>query len=221
MNCGIAASRSGLNRTNDDHSATHIDKEPRRRPVSPWQPLPLLSVGRGEVIRMSRKRSTPPLRRNRPTKVASREMTKIRGILFDVMSTPVSADEFDFAVEIFHMAALGQMPNSAIPPPPEGSSGFAFTDIPFNRGMLAVCREFMHLDDQKKQSLILRLMVYGDVIGDAKKDGRFAAHVIENEDVQLVSKLFQNSYAVCPLIRRRDRTTVDMGTLESIMLGAS
>ena len=52
---GIAASRSGLTRTNDDHSATHIDKEPRRRPVSPWQPLPLLSVGRRGVYRMTRK----------------------------------------------------------------------------------------------------------------------------------------------------------------------
>lgn len=81
MRCGIAASRSGLTRTNDDHSATHIDKEPRRRPVSPWQPLPLVSVGRRGVDRMKKLNTKPPLRRNRPTKVAVREMAKIRRIL--------------------------------------------------------------------------------------------------------------------------------------------
>lgn len=170
---------------------------------------------------MKKLNTKPPLRRNRPTKVAAREMGKIRGILLDVMNTPVASDEFAFAVDIFHAAALGQMPNSAIPPPPYGATGFAFTDTPLNRGMLAVCREFGHMDNQTKQALILRLMVYGDVIGDAKKDGRFASHVIDNEDAQLVSKLFQDSYAVCPLVRRRGRTTVDMGALASIMNGAS
>ena len=69
------------------------------------------------------------------------------------LTIAVDPEVFKFAVELFQEAASGRMTGSHVPKPDEPA--LHLTNIPMNRGMLAVVRETRHLDEDTRQALML------------------------------------------------------------------
>ncbi len=111
---------------------------------------------------------------------------------------PVPTDLMKYALRLFESAGSGEMPGSHIPrPDPDMGSGFALTNIPINRGMMAIVRETRHLDEVQQQSLMSRVMHFGQALDGAASDPRLQAHVREEGDGVMVSEEFVEACAQC------------------------
>jgi hypothetical protein len=120
--------------------------------------------------------------------------------LHEQLTTPVDRKTFEFAVGLFQAAAAGAIPDAHLLKPDPEKPGLYLTNIPINRGMLAVMRETRHLTDAQRQGISLRLMYFGEVVEAAATDSRFSEHVKRDDDgCLLVSGAFQGAYAACDL----------------------
>ena len=104
---------------------------------------------------------------------------------------------FRFAFDVYSKAASGEMVGSHLPKPDPGKPGLYLSNIPINRGMMAVMRETQHITDDERQSLCLRLMHFGEAMELARADSRLADHLKPDGEMFLVSRPFVDAYAQC------------------------
>lgn len=137
----------------------------------------------------------------------------------DAIQQPVPTDVFQFCVELFQAAARRTYPEATIPRPDPDKPGYYLTDIPINRGMLAVVKETRHLAKDVQQSLLMRLMHFGEMVDAASKDPRFDGHIKPGEtaDVTLVSSGIQDCYAACRFVLTGDHIAPDFGHLAELV----
>lgn len=139
----------------------------------------------------------------------------------EVVKSRVRPQDFRFAVELFNHAAAGHMPGSHIPPPGPGASGFYLTDIPINRGMLAVNREFMHLDMNDRRALLLRVSFFVDTVRELRGEPGFHQDILNDTDNVLVSERFIDAFACCNFVASNGRVRADVGDLLRKMEGST
>jgi hypothetical protein len=132
-----------------------------------------------------------------------------------ILTVPVDPAVFEFAIPLFQAAASGAYPDAHIKPAqPDDGPGFRLTNIPMNRGMLAVMKETKHLSQDEREALVMRLMHFGDAFVAARADPRFAEHVKDGQDdAVLVSDAFQRGVAVCAFKVTDDHVVPDMDDL--------
>jgi len=129
---------------------------------------------------------------------------------------PVDPELLLFAIPLYQAAAMGTMPGSHIPrPDPESGPRIALTNIPMNRGMLAVMNQTRHLSQEERMALGWRLMHFGEAIQAASKDPRFTNHVRPAAEAGAteVSDGFQRAYARCKFAGGSDHIRIDMDDL--------
>lgn len=145
----------------------------------------------------------------------SKKRTGALAYMDRILSVPVDPAVFEFAIPLYQAAASGAYPDAHIAPPEPGEGpGFRLTNIPMNRGMLAVMNATRHLSQDERQALVMRLMHFGDALNAARADPRFAVHVKEGEDDGiLVSEVFQRGLAVCDFKVSDDYVVPDMDDL--------
>src|ERR1700754_189479 len=124
----------------------------------------------------------------------SKSLTKIAA----QMAQPVPVDTFNFALTLYEQAARGTMPGSHLqggPGPDDKPGGIYLTNIPINRGMMAVVRENRHLSDGMRQSLLMRLMHFGEMLEKAQADSRFNDHFkpADEEGAMMISGAFTHA----------------------------
>lgn len=91
---------------------------------------------------------------------------------------PIPFETFQFAMGLYEQGARG-MPGYHLkggPGPDDPPGGLYLTNIPINRGMMAVVREMQHLSETMRQGLLWRLMHFGQVFEAARADSRFDVH---------------------------------------------
>lgn len=111
------------------------------------------------------------------------------------ISQPIPFDTFNFALTLYEQAARGTMPGYHLkggPGPDDPPGGLYLTNIPVNRGMMAVVRETKHLTEEQRQGLLWRLMHFGQVYEAARNDPRFDEHFkpSDEEGAVMVSGAF-------------------------------
>lgn len=118
---------------------------------------------------------------------------------FEHATDPVDPKLFAFAIELFHAAAAGLDPSAHIPKPDPDRPGLYLTNIPINRGMLAVMRETKHLTQDQSVALSARLMEFGFAVDRLKDDPRFAEHIKKGDDEHslMVSEEFRSAFSQC------------------------
>ena len=135
-----------------------------------------------------------------------------------IAQTPVDPALFEFSLGLFCSAASGEMHGSHIPRPDSNFPGIYLTDIPINRGILAVMRETEHLSQADRMALTFRLMHFGEAMAAAREDDRFATHLLPDEDEDgavMVSGSFQKAYAQCQFLATKKTLRVDLDSLLS------
>lgn len=117
------------------------------------------------------------------------------------ITTPVPWKLLDFSMKVWQEAAAGKLAGSHIPPPGD-KPGIYLTNLPVNRGGLAVAQATSHEPDEIRMALMWRIMHIVDVLEKAAKDDRFKGHVElegKGEDLHYaLSKRFIKAYARCP-----------------------
>lgn len=94
---------------------------------------------------------------------------------------PVDPDLFLWCQGVYHAAASLSMPvenPAAKPVIADGDKTYAFSDIPINRGMLAVMKELRErgLPEEQRMAMSWRLMHFGDIFKHQKKLHAFIKH---------------------------------------------
>lgn len=134
--------------------------------------------------------------------------------ILESANTPIDESTFAFMVGIYEKAARGELHGAHLPGRGE-KPGYYLTNIPMNRGMMAVMRESGHLTDHQRKSITWRLMHFGEVLERAQKDPRFAQHIKPGEggDHLLVSYAFQSAYGAVPFMFKRGQVICDFDEL--------
>jgi hypothetical protein len=137
----------------------------------------------------------------------------------EAASTPVPFEAYAKATEAFERAARGDDPADHLPGGPrpgDEPGGLYLTNIPINRGMMAARRAVGdELSEIQTQSMLLRLMHFGDSLESAQQDVRFAEHVKASDESGLldVSEAFMRVYAECAFEVEAERMGPDMDDL--------
>ncbi len=134
------------------------------------------------------------------------------------MDQPIPVDTFNFALTLYEQAARGTMPGYHLkggPGPDDEPGGIYLTNIPINRGMMAVVRETRHLTEEVRQSLLMRLMHFGEMMAMAQADARFADHFkpSDEEGVLMISGAFTHAAAECRFVVSAKNIGPDMDDL--------
>jgi hypothetical protein len=131
------------------------------------------------------------------------------------MEKPVKPELFAFAVPLYQAAASGELHGAHIPKPDPEKPGMYLTNIPINRGMLAVMNQTRHLSHAERGALTWRLMHFGQAIQAALADERFGEHVKPGDEPEslLISSEFQDAYAVCKFETIGENSRPDMEDL--------
>ena len=106
-----------------------------------------------------------------PEEIMAKRSKKMQKMLAE-MCGPVDAKLFMYCSEIYGAAAHMSMPveNPSFKKFKVGESFIALTDIPVNRGMLAVTKELRELkvSDQVKAAMVSRLLHFGEIFEHAE-----------------------------------------------------
>jgi len=124
---------------------------------------------------------------------------------------------FKFALSLFQEAASGRMSGSHINKPLE--PGLHLTNIPMNRGMLAIVRETRHLGEDERQALMLRVMHFAETIQAVSADARFAEHVCIDDSGFQISDEFIEAYSSCKFTIVDEHIRVDSESLAMLLKG--
>jgi len=135
------------------------------------------------------------------------------------LEIPADVETFKFAVGLFQEAATAKLHGSHIPPP--SSPGFHLTNVPLNRGMLAIVRETQHLSDDERQALMMRVMHFGETLELARQDSRFSEHLQASEAGYTVSNELMEAIAKVPYVVVGDHITADLDGLAASISGKS
>jgi hypothetical protein len=130
---------------------------------------------------------------------------------------PADPETLKFAVGLFQEAASGRMHGAHIKRPNE--PGMHLTNVPLNRGMLAIVKETQHLTDDDRQALMMRVMHFGETISAAAGDSRFEKHVQSTPDGFKVSDEFMEAFATCRFQVTNDHICADMDSLADLVAG--
>ena len=133
------------------------------------------------------------------------------------MNKHVDPETFKFALGLFQEAAAGRMTGSHINKPTE--PGYHLTNIPMNRGMLAIVRETRHLGDSERQALMLRVMHFGETIEVVLADARFNEHVRTEDASWAISNEFMEAYSTCKFNIDDKHIKADIEHLASLLVG--
>lgn len=135
--------------------------------------------------------------------------------LREAMKSPIEYPVFKFALGVFQEAASGRMIGAHLPKP--DGPGIYLANIPINRGMLAVLREIPHLNQSQQQALGLRLMNFGEAVGEAQADSRFSGHFKQGDEPGsiMVSDAFTRAYAECRFVISNEHIGPDFDDLLS------
>ena len=134
------------------------------------------------------------------------------------MTIPCDPETLAFAVGIYQAAIAGRMPSAHIPP--RKGPGLHLTDVPMNRGMMAILKETRHLSEDDRQVLMFRVMHFGETMSAALLDIRFKRHLRSSDDTGLeVSNELMNAYAACKLASVDGYAVADMDHLADMLEG--
>lgn len=143
-------------------------------------------------------------------------------MIAQISGTKIDPEIFIQSVGVYQRAASGVDPTSRIRPKRQrGQRGIQLTDIPVNRGMLAVMRLTRDLDDHSRRALALRLLCLGAAVDCARKDARFcdviAAHDADNTYVE---DSFFRAFATCQFVKGPgEEIGPDLDDLHRILIG--
>lgn len=137
------------------------------------------------------------------------------------MDQAIPLDTFEFALTLYEQAARGTMPGYHLqggPGPDDEPGGIYLTNIPINRGMMAVVRENRHLSDAVRQSLLMRLMHFGEMMEKAQADPRFDGHFkpSDEEGAMMISGAFIHAAAECKFVASNDNFGPDIDDLHRL-----
>lgn len=164
------------------------------------------------------KRKSRNKSRNQPRKTSlGKSLTQ----LAETMDQPIPVDTFNFALKLYEQAARGTMPGYHLkggPGPDDEPGGWYLTNIPINRGMMAVVRETRHLTEDVRQSLLMRLMHFGEMMAMAQADARFADHFkpSDQEGALLISGAFTHAAAECKFVVSAKNISPDLDDLHRL-----
>lgn len=135
-----------------------------------------------------------------------------------MMSHPVPYDRLSKALATYEKAARGDDAADHLqggPKPGDAPGGLYLTDIPLNRGMMAVMRDARDLPDLERQALAWRVMHFGEALEAARTDSRFAEHVkaSDEEGAVMISEPFVRGYAECRFVTTEDQVAPDIDDL--------
>lgn len=128
---------------------------------------------------------------------------------------------FREAVTIFNRAASGVDPADHIGGPVPKQPGIRLTNIPMNRGMLAVMRFSRQHGPETQQALALRIMYFMPAVQQAANDPRFAHVVKVRDDSDFeYEATFRDAYAQCRFsLVDGDEMGPDMDDIHRILVG--
>lgn len=158
------------------------------------------------------------MKRKSRDKSRKKRATPSLALLAERMDLAVPVDTFNFALTLYEQAASGTMPGYHLqggPGPDDEPGGLYLKNIPINRGMMAVVRETRHLTEEVRQSLLMRLMHFGEVMEKAQADERFADHFkpSDKEGALMISGAFTHAVAECRFIVSAKHICPDMDDL--------
>lgn len=138
-----------------------------------------------------------------------------------VLQTPVPHQVFIAATEAYARAARGDDPKDHLPGGPKAGDppgGYYLSNIPMNRGMMAVMREGRALPDDQRQALGFRVMQFGEALEAAQSDSRFTEHLKPGDEPGAVnvSEALMRALAECRFILEQDNIAPDMDDLYRI-----
>ena len=133
------------------------------------------------------------------------------------LTVPVDTDTFKYAVALYQEAASARLQGAHIPP--ASGHGLHLTNVPLNRGMLAIVRETQHLSDDQRQALMMRVMHFGETLEAASADARFSAHLRKDDVGFEVSNELMDALAKTPYTVVGDHITADFDLLASQISG--
>lgn len=147
-------------------------------------------------------------------------MTKSLSDLAKSCAEPVDPDLFLWCQGIYHAAASLSMPveNPAAKPLfSDGDKTYAFSDIPINRGMLAVMKELRErgLSEEQKMALSWRIMHFGDIFKHQNKLQAFIKNGDSPEELQ-VSEALINACATARIITTKKNARYDINDVARI-----
>lgn len=147
-------------------------------------------------------------------------MTKSLSELAKSCAEPVDPDLFLWCQGIYHAAASLSMPveNPAAKPLfSDGDKTYAFSDIPINRGMLAVMKELRErgLSEEQKMAISWRIMHFGDIFKHQNKLQAFIKNGDSPEELQ-VSEALIKACATERIITTKKNASYDINDVARI-----
>lgn len=164
----------------------------------------LSQMGEGEET-MAKKKTQ---KQKAPTESLKEAMEK-------ALSASISPETFLFASQVYEGAVSGRIPQPKAPSEhgfTDGKKGYVMADIPINRGMMAVTREFRHLSHSERMALGFRLMEFGTFIHE-HRDRLVQVELVRLGDGETwdVSEAVHHAAAICPLIKTTKNGREDVG----------
>lgn len=155
-------------------------------------------------------------------------MQTLSDLTYAEATAPIDPEIFDKGLEAFITAVEGRDPlirlHEPLPPPKKGDPPtMRLTDIPENRGGLAVARVSREakLTHMQSMSLLTRIFHFYEAAQSAVKDGRFTAHIIPGDDGLSISRAFQSACASAAFLPKSLKFDLDsilekINTLEAV-----
>ncbi len=137
----------------------------------------------------------------------------------EVYTQPVDPELFLWCYGIYHAAAGLSMPMESPASRPiiqDEDKTYSFSDIPVNRGMLAITQELNEIDTSEnvKMSLLTRMMHFGGLFGKQELSS-FIKEGDSPEEV-LVSEALIKACAVAKLTIKYDRISYEISDVAKI-----
>jgi len=147
-------------------------------------------------------------------------MTKSLSELAKSCVEPVDPELFLWCQGIYHAAASLSMSveNPAAKPLfSDGDKTYAFSDIPINRGMLAVMKELreLGLSEEQKMAISWRIMHFGDIFKHQHKLQAFIKNADSLEEIQ-VSEALIKACATARIVTTKKNVYFDINDVARI-----
>lgn len=108
---------------------------------------------------------------------------------------PVDPEAYLYCYQVYSAAAGMKMPMESPSKKPilkDGDSVYSLSDIPMNRGMLAISKELNELDfsEQQRKSMMTRIMEFGELL-DRKELSEFVKPAPRKVDIMVSAALIK------------------------------
>jgi hypothetical protein len=140
----------------------------------------------------------------------------------EYIDTPVDEDLFLFCSNLYSAAAQMRMPveNPTAKPIFESDGNvYAFSDMPINRGMLAVMDELneQNVPQEIKMSMTWRIMQFGEVLSETEKFSKWMRFTNEEGTMEVAESLIR-ACAKAKMVMTKENASFDLDDVERLAI---